>query len=255
MEAIHGAEAALKDLDEETVPGIWELPQLSEASFRDCKTLESTESGGVVSEGSGFKRAGTEGSDFKEAGFGEAVSGGAARGTAYHRVCELLDLRSLAKLEGEVLLRAVEAQIAGMKEDGRLLPEEAEYVRSRDIAAFAASPLGQRMVAADAREDLYREQPFVLGMDAAEIHDYWPSGEEVFVQGIIDAFFYEPDGRDGLKLILVDYKTDRVSGPEQLRGRYQVQLDSYAEALGRITGIPVAEKLIWSFCLGQELSL
>ena len=255
MEAIHGAEAALKDLDEETVPGIWELPQLSEASFRDCKTLESTESGGVVSEGSGFKRAGTEGSDFKEAGFGEAVSGGAARGTAYHRVCELLDLRSLAKLEGEVLLRAVEAQIAGMKEDGRLLPEEAEYVRSRDIAAFAASPLGQRMAAADAREDLYREQPFVLGMDAAEIHDYWPLGEEVFVQGIIDAFFYEPDGRDGLKLILVDYKTDRVSGPEQLRGRYQVQLDSYAEALGRITGIPVAEKLIWSFCLGQELSL
>ena len=154
-----------------------------------------------------------------------------------------------------MLLRAVEAQIAGMKEDGRLLPEEAEYVRSRDIAAFAGSPLGQRMAAADAREELYREQPFVLGMDAAEIHDYWPSGEEVFVQGIIDAFFYEPDGGDGSKLILVDYKTDRVSGPEQLRGRYQVQLDSYAEALGRITGIPVAEKLIWSFCLGKELSL
>jgi ATP-dependent helicase/nuclease subunit A len=166
-----------------------------------------------------------------------------------------LDLRSLENLEGEMLLRAVEEQMAGMKEDGRLLPEEAEYVRSRDIAAFAGSPLGQRMAAADAREELYREQPFVLGMDAAEIHDYWPSGEEVFVQGIIDAFFYEPDGRDGLKLILVDYKTDRVSGPEQLRGRYQVQLDSYAEALGRITGIPVAEKLIWSFCLGQELSL
>ena len=251
MEAIHGAEAALKDLDEETVPGIWELPQLSEAQSPDAETTESTEPGEAVSEGSAFKRADLKGSAFKEAGFGEAVSGGAARGTAYHRVCELLDLRSLAKLEGEVLLRAVEAQIAGMKEDGR----EAEYVRSRDIAAFAASPLGQRMAAADAREDLYREQPFVLGMDAAEIHDYWPSGEEVFVQGIIDAFFYEPDGRDGLKLILVDYKTDRVSGPEQLRGRYQVQLDSYAEALGRITGIPVAEKLIWSFCLGKELSL
>ena len=270
MEAIHGAEAALKDLDEETVPGIWELPQLSEEHFPDSKTPESTEPGGAVSEGAAFKGAGTEGAgfkgadlkgadlkgaDLKEAGFGETVSGGAVRGTAYHRVCELLDLRSLENLEGEMLLRAVEAQIAGMKEDGRLLPEEAEYVRSRDIAAFAGSPLGQRMAAADAREDLYREQPFVLGMDAAEIHDYWPSGEEVFVQGIIDAFFYEPDGRDGSKLILVDYKTDRVSGPEQLRGRYQVQLDSYAEALGRITGIPVAEKLIWSFCLGKELSL
>ena len=57
--------------------------------------------------------------------------------------------------------------------------------------------------------------------------------------------------------MLVDYKTDKVENPDgsDLIAKYRVQLDYYAEALTRLTGQPVAEKLIYSFALQKELKL
>lgn len=63
--------------------------------------------------------------------------------------------------------------------------------------------------------------------------------------------FFEEDG----KVIVADYKTDAVKTPEELIGRYQIQLDYYAEALGRLTGREVTEKIIYSFALGKEIML
>jgi uncharacterized protein YpmB len=69
-------------------------------------------------------------------------------------------------------------------------------------------------------------------------------------------------GREALKkaeedgeLILVDYKTDRVAGAQELRDRYQIQLDLYARALQQITGKRVREKLIYSVSLQETISL
>ena len=72
------------------------------------------------------------------------------------------------------------------------------------------------------------------------------------MQGIIDAYFETDEG-----LVLVDYKTDKVENPDgsDLIAKYRVQLDYYAEALTRLTGQPVAEKLIYSFALQKELKL
>ena len=70
------------------------------------------------------------------------------------------------------------------------------------------------------------------------------------VQGIIDAYFYEEG-----KIILVDYKTDRVSpGMEgKLLEKYRVQLTYYAKALEQLTGVPVAEQYLYSFAVQKEL--
>jgi ATP-dependent helicase/nuclease subunit A len=84
---------------------------------------------------------------------------------------------------------------------------------------------------------------------ASEIREDYPADEEILVQGIIDAFFYEGD-----EIVLVDYKTDRVESAEELIARYKVQLDSYEEALTRVTGKRVREKLIWSFALGEAIA-
>ena len=72
------------------------------------------------------------------------------------------------------------------------------------------------------------------------------------MQGIIDAYFETDEG-----LVLVDYKTDKVENPDgsDLIAKYRVQLDYYAEALTRLTGQPVAEKVIYSFALQKELKL
>ena len=77
-----------------------------------------------------------------------------------------------------------------------------------------------------------------------------PEDEELLVQGIIDAFFYEEDG-----IVLVDYKTDRVKSGDELVRRYRVQLASYAEALRRITGEEVKEQWIWSFALNSAVPM
>lgn len=95
---------------------------------------------------------------------------------------------------------------------------------------------------------LYREQPFVLGLPASRLGEEFPEKEQVLIQGIIDVFF-EEDG----KIIVADYKTDVVKSPEELISRYRVQLDYYGEALTRLTGKEVTEKILYSFALGKEI--
>ncbi len=85
------------------------------------------------------------------------------------------------------------------------------------------------------------------------MEDVYPEmkGEEpetVLVQGIIDVYFEEPDG-----LVVLDYKTDRVKSEEELKEKYQGQLEYYARALEQITGKRVREKAIYSFTLGKEI--
>ena len=73
------------------------------------------------------------------------------------------------------------------------------------------------------------------------------------IQGIIDLYFEEDDG-----IVLVDYKTDKVNaynGEEILKERYYKQLDLYKDALERMTGKKVKEKIIYSFSLGKEILL
>ena len=53
--------------------------------------------------------------------------------------------------------------------------------------------------------------------------------------------------------MLLDYKTDRVSDPQQLAERYCGQLSLYREMLGSVLPVPVRECRIWSFWLGQEI--
>lgn len=74
--------------------------------------------------------------------------------------------------------------------------------------------------------------------------------EKVILQGIIDAFIMEDDG-----IILVDYKTDRVKDGEELRNRYQKQIDLYSEALEQILGKKVKRRVLYSFSLGEEVDL
>ena len=188
------------------------------------------------------RKAGEE----EEAGGGQEFTGAAA-GTAYHRVMELLDFGALEAAGGDAA-EAVRAQIAAMRAGGRLGAEETEAVDPGKIVSFVESPIGKRFAAAAAAGRLVREQPYVSMERASDLDADWPSDEEVLVQGIIDAYFIE----DGA-VVLVDYKTDRVRDGAELLRRYRIQLRLYARALQAATGLPVSEKIIWSFALGAEI--
>ncbi len=169
----------------------------------------------------------------------EPVSG-AARGTAYHRVLECLDL------SGMYHSQKVREGIERLVEEGKLTREQAAVVRPYDIYQFGKTELARRMMEAGKQGQLYTEQPFVIQVPACELDLGYTSREPVLIQGIIDAYFEEADG-----LVVVDYKTDYVQQGEELLERYGKQLDYYERALKKLTGIPVKEKVIYSFCLGR----
>ena len=77
---------------------------------------------------------------------------------------------------------------------------------------------------------------------------------EVLIQGVVDAWFENPDGT----LTLLDFKTDRAKeadGEEILRLRHGEQLRLYRLAVEELTGKTVSELLIYSFALGKEIKI
>ncbi len=170
---------------------------------------------------------------------------GAAVGSAVHRVMELLDFKDITDFGIEDLDRQMNVQI----EAGTLLKEDYELVNKEKIVGFVRSDIGARMSAAAKKGRLYREKPFVLGINADRLNSRFPSEETVLIQGIIDVFFIEDD-----HIVLLDYKTDSVKTGEELVLRYKTQMDYYEEALRRITGSDVTERILYSFALNEPVS-
>ena len=131
-------------------------------------------------------------------------------------------------------------------ESRRLNREYLEAVNEVRILHFLKSELSYRMWQAEENGKLYREQPFVMSVSASRLGKDFPESEQVLIQGIIDVFFEEEDG-----IVLLDYKTDSVTALQELRNRYETQLDYYSEALTKLMGQPVKEKILYSFHLGK----
>lgn len=170
---------------------------------------------------------------------------GAARGTAYHRILELLDYSCSYTRE------TLKAAIQRFVEDAKIDSVSVQSVNPDDLWHFLQSDCASRMQKAALSGKLRKEQPFVLGVEAGRVYpEADPEGKEelLIVQGMIDLFF-EEDG----EIVLLDYKTDWVHNEEELVKRYQIQLDYYQEALEKSLGKRVKERLIYSFALGREI--
>lgn len=169
---------------------------------------------------------------------------GAARGSVYHKVMELLDF---TQEYDEIRLKE---QMDAWVREGYLTEEMRGSVKQTDILCFLKSSLGQRMMAAAVNGRLYKEQPFVLGVDAEEIYPDSEMQNTVLIQGIIDVFF-EEDG----EYVILDYKTDKVRQIEELVVKYQEQLHLYGKAVEQISQKKVKERIIYSFTLKEECVL
>ena len=166
---------------------------------------------------------------------------GAERGTAMHLAMQFVDFSAADEA-------AVSGRIAELERRRLLTPEQAAAVDCAAIAAFLRSSLGRRIAVAD---KVYREYRFALLMPAS-IYDPAVTDEEMLLQGVVDCAFDTTDG-----LVIVDFKTDRiVPGGETERAEgYRPQLEAYAAALSRVLERPVAEKWLYFFTTGREISL
>ena len=147
----------------------------------------------------------------------------ALMGTATHKVMEHIDFTE----------DNLDSIISNLVEKNLLTEQEKQAVNREGIVSFIRSDIGRR--AAKAKQ-LKREQPFTLLKEQ--------DGTEIMVQGIIDCFF-EEEGQ----LVLVDYKNTVLRNEAVLKQRYKEQLDIYAEALEKATGMPVRERYL--FLMGE----
>ena len=137
---------------------------------------------------------------------------GTAVGRAVHAVLQTVDLET----GGGIAVRA-RAQAAAEGVPGR----EAEIERLCRVAV--ESEIVKRAVASGR---FLREVPVAIGTSGGSLH------------GFIDLLFEEDGG-----YIVVDYKTDSISGDEASEAvqRYRMQGGAYAHALQELTGKPVKE--------------
>lgn len=155
-------------------------------------------------------------------------------GTANHVFMQFCDFASVEQ-------NGISAEADRLEKTGMITSKQRGMLDEKALGVFFESELYKEMRAS---MGLYREKRF-------SVRDKMPgSGETVLVQGVIDCFFAAANG----SFTVVDYKTDRVSGPELVR-RHRVQLACYCRAVSGMTGKPVSRALLWSFALGREVEV
>lgn len=72
----------------------------------------------------------------------------------------------------------------------------------------------------------------------------------MMLQGVIDCFLLEEDA-----ITVIDFKTDRVSldTVEKRAEQYRGQVQAYADALEKMYGMPVKEKILYFFQVNKAV--
>lgn len=166
----------------------------------------------------------------------------AQRGTATHRFMQFADF-GLAKSD-------LSAEIERLYEWQFITLKEKEAIDIPSVERFFESDIFRRIERADRLE---REMRFLTEIPAGNLYQDIPeqlSDEKIVVQGAVDCVFAENG-----EIVVIDFKTDRVSESNQLIEAYAEQLNIYAKACSKIFGMPVKEKIIYSFALSKEIKL
>lgn len=161
----------------------------------------------------------------------------ALRGTANHLFLQFCDFSCVESA-------GIHAEAERLLAAGFLTREQFDLLDEDGLKRFFESDLYGRMRKS---ASLYREQRFSVRASAALLGGR--EDETVLVQGVIDCFFEEEDGT----LTVVDYKTDRVFDPAELRARHEPQLAQYRYAVERMTGKRVGKTALWSFAMAREV--
>lgn len=163
------------------------------------------------------------------------------RGTAMHKVMEFFDFSKWQDIETE---------LERLREWQFLSEREADSINIEALKDFFASDVFSRILKSDT---VKREMRFITELSARlaepNLDDRF-NKEEIVVQGAVDVCFVEDDG-----VVILDFKTDRVTSADALAEAYGEQLKIYSLACEKIFQKPVKERIIYSFALSKEIRL
>lgn len=163
------------------------------------------------------------------------------RGTAHHIFLQHCDIDSARNdLENEI----------NRQLDFKILTEtQATLIDKDKITALINSKLFDRILNSPM---MLREERFTAKIKPSMIFEEYQDLETdatVIMQGAVDIVF-EEDG----KLVIVDYKTDRVNDISKLKVLYKKQLDLYKEAITQSMEMEVKECIICSVHLNDYIT-
>lgn len=163
-------------------------------------------------------------------------------GTAHHRFLQYCDFTAA---KNDIL-----AELDRMVKLGRLSDEQAKSVDLKKLSEMLGGELFKRVTKSP---KVYREERFTAKIHPSLLDEKYADIDKnvgIIMQGAVDLAFIE----DG-KLVIADYKTDRVRDIEKLRTLYKKQLELYSEALSKSLEADVKELIIYSIHLGDYITV
>ena len=159
----------------------------------------------------------------------------AQKGTLMHLCVQLLDEKK------EYTINDIKEFVQDLQNRNIISEIEAKSVNEQMLLRYTKSSLWNELKLA---KEIHKEEPFYINIKANTIFDDAEEDETILVQGIIDLYYIDKEG----KLILVDYKTDYVPDGDvsKLEEKYKVQLDLYKKALEDALGRKVDKAMIWA---------
>lgn len=162
------------------------------------------------------------------------------RGSAHHQFLQYCDF-SLART-------SIADEINRLESEGVLSAEQAALIDRQGLEKLVKNGLFDRVIDSN---KVYREERFAVKIHPALIsEDYPDTNDEIVMQGAVDLAF-EEDG----KIVIVDYKTDRVRDIQKLVTLYKKQLELYKEAMRQSLEQEVSECLICSVALNDVIKV
>ena len=180
--------------------------------------------------------------NWRQPDFVTKQSAGRTYGNAMHAALQYL------KYENCGSLSAVTEEIQRLVTEGFLTQEQGQLVNCGKIARFFQTAIGTRLRTGT---PYLREFKFSI-LDDGRHYGEGLEGEQVLLQGVVDCALLEESG-----ITIVDFKTDRVTEEtvETVSRRYQLQVETYADALSRIYEKPVQARLLYFFALDRFVEI
>ena len=162
-------------------------------------------------------------------------------GTLMHLVLQKLDF---SKIYTQGTIKELIQELIASK---IINENQSKYINIQKILKFTESDLYKELKVA---KEVHKEKPFYIYISSNEIYND-ETDEKILVQGIIDLYYIDKNG----KLILVDYKTDYVANnnEQELIDKYKGQLEIYKRALEQALNKPVEAVYIYSTDLGKKV--
>lgn len=168
---------------------------------------------------------------------------GSDRGTATHVFMQFCDFENLYK-------NGVDSELERLISKSFISPSVGTLIEKAHLEKFISSEMMQELLCA---KEIIREFRFNVMLEAKEFSDDERlKKEKVLVQGVTDCIYENEQG----ELILVDYKTDRVTEENyesELRRKHTTQLTYYKKACEMMFERKIAKVLIYSVPLAKTV--